>query len=139
MIKKTILVRPDGSRRVASVNEEPSLTQQSFAEETNINSIMKKYHATGMVTHLNRRKGAYVDLSTVKDYRSSLQAVIDAQASFMTVPSEIRKRFSNDPQELINFLNDPNNRDEAIKLGLLNSPAKKNDDSNDDKNADKKS
>lgn len=79
---------------------------------------MKKYHSSGMITHINRRKGQYLDVSQLKDYQSSLQTVIDAQESFMTLPSEVRKKFANNPQQLISFLADPKNTDEAISLGL---------------------
>jgi len=105
-----------------SVNTKPSMTQKQFGDETDINKIMKKYHATGMITHLAKNPGRYMDLSEMKDYAQSLQTVIDSEAAFMTLPSETRFKFQNNPQELINFLADPKNRDEAIKLKLLNPP-----------------
>lgn len=117
---KKLIKLANGNIKVQSLNDLPSKTQQQFAEQTNINHIMKKYHATGMITHLNSKKGQYVDLSEIKDYQSSLQTVMDAQAAFMTLPSETRKRFNNNPQELLNFLADPKNSDEAISLKLKN-------------------
>lgn len=117
---KIITRNKDGiAIKVQTKNEEPSLTQQHFESESNINNIMKKYHATGMITHLNRNKGVYADISTLGDYQNSLQTVIDAQNAFMTLPSSVRKKFSNNPQELINFLADSKNKDEAISLGLI--------------------
>jgi phage internal scaffolding protein len=47
---------------------------------------------------------------------------MDAQYQFDQLPALIRDRFHNDPQEMLAFLNDPNNYDEAIKLGLVNPP-----------------
>ena len=41
----------------------------------------------------------------------------------MALSAEIRSRFGNDPQNLILFLEDPSNRPEAEKLGLVNSSA----------------
>ena len=117
---KIITKRPNGTTRVITQNNEPSLTQQQFHDASDINQIMKKYHATGMITHLNQKKGAYLDLSSAKDYQQSLDLVIEAQRSFMTLPSETRARFQNDPQQLISFLSDDKNREEAIKLKLIN-------------------
>lgn len=107
-----------------TINILPSRTQKQFADETDINKIMKKYHNTGMITHLAKNPGRYMDLTDMKDYAQSLQTVIDSEAAFMTLPSETRFKFHNDPQSLINFLSDPQNRDEAIKLKLINPPPK---------------
>lgn len=129
--------RPDGSIRVVTKpSGEPSRVQQQFLEASDINNIMRKYHQTGMVTHLNHNPGRYADLTKIKNYQDSLQTVINAEAAFMTLSSDVRKRFSNSPQEVINFLQNPNNLDEAVKLGLVKPPEpkpSKNDDLNDDK------
>jgi len=123
---KTI-IKLQNNVKVKTLNEKPSLTHPEFQDQTNINKIMKKYHATGMITHLNQKQGQYADLSQIKDYQSSLNTVLQAQASFMTLPSDVRKKFQNDPNALISFLADPKNQDEAIKLGLKNPKPIKND------------
>lgn len=105
-----------------TINDLPSMTQKQFEQETDINRIMKKYHSTGMITHLAQNPGRYADLTQIKDYAGSLQNVIDAENAFMTLPSETRFRFQNNPQELINFLADVKNRDEAIRLKLIDPP-----------------
>lgn len=111
--------------QIGTVFTEPSLTQKQFEGECDINRIMKKYHATGMINHLARNPGRYADLSEIKDYAGALQTVIKAEESFMTLPSEIRFRFQNNPQNLLNFLADEKNRDEAIRLGIINPPQQK--------------
>ncbi len=50
--------------------------------------------------------------------------MIEAQENFMRLPANIRKRFDNDPAQLIEFINDPNNLDEAINIGLAKEPEK---------------
>lgn len=117
-----VVKRPDGSLSVKSVNEEPSLTRQSFKDQTDIVQIMKKYHKGESIAHLARNPGRYADLTQIKDYAKSLQTVIDAQNAFGVLPSEIRKRFNNDPQELLEFLQDDSNKSEAIGLGLIDKP-----------------
>lgn len=124
--------RTDGSLRVYTVNNEPSLTQQQFKDSANINNIMKRYASTGQFTHLSNKIGQYSDLSTITDYHSMVNQVVRAESTFMDLPADIRKKFRNDPGELITFLGDPTNYDEALKLGLVN---KKEDSAslNDDK------
>ena len=62
------------------------------------------------------------DVSQFGDYQSSFELIRSAQAQFDALPSSVRDRFDNDPSKLIAFLNDPDNRAEAEKLGLLNTP-----------------
>ncbi|QXP08275.1 MAG: internal scaffolding protein [Arizlama microvirus] len=123
---KKIQIRTDGSVRVTTVNEEPSKTQQSFADECDINKIMQKYHKGLAITHINRNRGIYADLSTFTDYQLALHKVMDAQQAFEALPARMRSRFQNDPQQLIEFLADPNNKNEAIELGLIEKKPENN-------------
>lgn len=99
-----------------------SLTRQEFAAEADINNIMKRY-AAGMPLPCGTRAPMYGDYSEVPDYQNAFDIVTHAQEGFMSLPSELRKRFGNDPAQLIAFLSDANNRDEAIALGLIDKPA----------------
>jgi len=47
-----------------------------------------------------------------------MDAVNQAQASFQAQPATIRDRFRNNPAEFIKFVQDPQNQEELIKLGL---------------------
>jgi len=129
---KIMIKRPDGSVRVASVNEEPSKTQQQFKDECDVNNIVKKYETTGEWLHLTRRQGVYADVSEIKDYHQSLDKVQRANDAFMALPAEMRLRFQNDPGRLLEFLADPKNHSEGVKLGLYEKPAP-SEQSNDDK------
>ena len=85
--------------RVQLVNDEPSLTKQSFQNECNINSIMKKWEKTGLLSHSRSSQPRYGDFSNVTDYQSALNAVSDAQDAFMELPAQVRARFANDPAQ----------------------------------------
>lgn len=131
-------LKPNGRLGVMTVNEEPSRTQQQYAEECDINNIMRKYSTTGEFTHLTSKQGRYADFSEIKDYRSMLHTVMEAESAFMALPADVRLRFKNDPHELLSFIQDTKNYDEALKLGLVNprTPPEaapiKNDESNDE-------
>lgn len=127
---KIVEKRKDGSIRVHTDNQEPSRTQQQFKETSDINLIMKKYQKGEAITHLNHRQGVYGDFSEIKNYQKSLQTVIDAERQFLTLPSAVRAKFENNPQQLLDFIKDDNNYEESIKLGLITAQpiAPKNDD-----------
>lgn len=117
-------IRPNGSVRIRTINNEPTLTQQQFKEQVDVNNIIAKYKKTGEITHLARKQGVFTDVSEITDYHDSLQKVMDAQSAFQKLPSHLRNRFENDPQNLLTFLQDPKNYDEGVKLGIFEEKQK---------------
>lgn len=99
-------------------SKEKSLTKQSDKDKCDINAIMKKYQKTGQLP-INGSQPQYGDFSDMPDYNEALNHVLNAQEQFYNIPAEIRAQFNNDPAELIKFVDDPKNKDEAISLGLL--------------------
>lgn len=108
----------DGPRRHTLTCKGPSLTRQSFAQECDINYILRKYQKTGLVEHVNKFQGNYADLTDIPTYQDALNKVIEANDAFSSLPSSIRKRFGNDPEEFLAFVSDPTNADEMVQLGL---------------------
>lgn len=100
-------------------------TKQSFAEESNINSIMAKFHITGVLVDpkiTSDRQAFFGDVSGIGDYQAMKNKVLESEVHFGNLPSAIRTRFGNKPNELVKFLEDPANKEEAIKLGIVNPP-----------------
>lgn len=98
----------------------PSRTKQEFAQEADINNILKQYKLTGQIQHISAKAalGAYTDLPDPVDFQDSLNMVIQAENSFATLPAHVRARFGNDPTEFLVFMSNPANQDEIIKMGL---------------------
>lgn len=99
---------------------EPSLTKQSFREECDINSLLKRY---GVIPE--GRAGqvpVFGDFTAVPDYLQAQAILIDAQERFELLPSNIRERFKNNPLELLKFVSEPLNQEEAIALGIAEAP-----------------
>lgn len=115
---KHIILRKNGSRQVITVNHSPSKTDQSWKKDTDVNEIMRKFQKTGQITHLSTIQERYGDVSDVPDLDVAMQQIEDAQSAFMAMPSALRKKFNNDPADMINWLQDPRNDEEAITLGL---------------------
>jgi len=102
--------------------EDASLAQQHFKDECDINNILRQFNITGILPE-HALSPRYGDFTGVTDYHSALNQVIAAEDEFMSLPAETRARFDNDPALLIEFLDNPQNKNEAIKLGLVNKPA----------------
>nr|QJB18986.1 MAG: internal scaffolding protein [Microvirus sp.] len=115
---KKIIKHLNGRIQVQTINNEKSRTQQQYKDQCDVNNIISKYQKTGELHHINRRQGVYADMSSITDYHLSLQKVLDANNAFSALPSELRLRFNNNPENLLTFLQNPNNYDEGVKLGL---------------------
>lgn len=96
---------------------DPSRTVQSQKEEADINVIVKRFGITGQLPQ-GVKVPTFGDFMVVDDYRTAIEAVREAQKSFLKMPSEVRDRFHNDPQLFVEFCNDARNLDEMRKLGL---------------------
>lgn len=101
--------------------EDPSLTQQQFLEEVDINTLVERFGLNGEMP-MNPVMPTYGDFSEIGDFQSAMNAVLAAEAQFMTLPAKVRSRFDNSPQRLLEFLGDESNRAEAIALGLVKEP-----------------
>lgn len=102
----------------------PSMTRQSEMEACDIHNVLKQFSQQGFenLVRENAARGQYADLPDEIDYQASLNTVMAAQASFATLPSQVRERFGNDPARFLEFVANPGNRDEAIRLGLVEPP-----------------
>lgn len=98
----------------------PSMTRQSEMEACDIHNVLKQFSQQGFEQLVREKaaQGQYADLPDELDYQQSLNTVLAAQASFATLPSQVRERFHNDPREFLEFIANPNNAEEAIRLGL---------------------
>lgn len=104
-----------------SCADDPGVAQQQFRDECDINEIVRRFGLTGSLPD-DFKAPVSGDFTGVSDFQSAMNAVRSAQEAFMELPGAMRARFDNDPQKLISFLEDPSNRDEGLKLGLLAKP-----------------
>ena len=99
-----------------------SKTQQHFKKEANINCIMRKYSKSGLLTDptvIPTRTPKFDDYSNVKDFHAMQNMILEIQSYFDSLPADIRRKFDNDPHIMQEWIINPDNKDEAIKLGLL--------------------
>lgn len=112
--------------RVPTICEGLSRTQQHFKKECDVNHILAKYRNTMRSEYLKDYKGfvsgQFGDATAACDYREALERVQQAEEAFQALPSAVRSRFHNDPAGLLEFLGKESNREEAIKMGLIDAP-----------------
>lgn len=104
--------------------EDEGVTQQSFKDECDINTIVRRFGLTGELPQ-DYQMPQSGDFTGISDYHSAVNAVRAAEEAFMLVPAEIRARFANDPGKFMAFFDDPANRDEGLRLGLLQPPVER--------------
>lgn len=94
--------------------------KQEFRDECDINNILKQYKLTGQIRHISAKAalGAYQDLPDPIEFQDAMNLIISSEESFSTLPAHVRDRFGNDPIQFLEFMSNPANQDEAIKLGL---------------------
>lgn len=110
--------------RHISVPVGESLTQQSFAKEADINTLVERHlRGPGRFGAPIGNPGAsrqpiFGDFNS-SDYHSMCNRVLDVQNQFRTLPARVRARFNNDAYQLIRFVENPENYKESVKLGLV--------------------
>lgn len=94
---------------------EPSLTEQQFGYETDINNIVK-----GLVPPSENGKQPLFNVKVdANQFDEALNVIANARSQFELLPSDIRTEFDNDPRKLINFIQNDKNYDRAVELGLI--------------------
>ncbi|AXH74640.1 MAG: internal scaffolding protein [Microviridae sp.] len=106
--------------------EEETRTQQQFAEEVDINTIMERFGVTGELPQ-NSRMPIQAEFVEAMDAQTAHNLLIQAQAAFMEQPAKVRTRFENDPLKFVDFFSEPGNRDEGERLGLVIPKPKEGD------------
>ena len=74
---------------------------QSFAESTDIHSILKRYE-NGEVDVLEKVQGFYADITEMPHtYAEALQRIADSEKVFMSLPVEVRAKFGHSFTEFL--------------------------------------
>lgn len=105
---------PDSS----AVEFGPSMTQQHFKDECDINVILKSYRGKIPAS----TEPAFFTDCTVNDLQSAYEIAEDIGARFDSLDSEVRAKFNNNPLDLLEFVHNSDNETAAIELGLLPKP-----------------
>ena len=90
-----------------------SLTDPQFADDCDIQKVLKKYGAINTPPPV-----PFADCSQYTDFSDIMNHFNDAMEKFNSQPAEIRARFGNSPEKFFDFVTHPDNMQELVKMGL---------------------
>lgn len=96
-----------------------SKVEQHHAPQAETSAIVNR-HKPGQFIGDPRatRQPMFMDVPS-ETFHESLNRVMDVQNQFSQLPARIRGMFGNNPYQLLRFLEVPENRPKALKLGLV--------------------
>lgn len=117
----------DGKKTPVYLKCGPSLTQQHFKDECDINNIIRMYEKTGSLVDprlvQSGRQPIFGDFTGehLMDYQSAQNMIVKGRELFDRLPSEIRQKFGNNPAVFFDFCADSRNRDALVQMGLVDA------------------
>lgn len=96
-----------------------SMAAQEFKTDCDINHIVKRAQRTGTLPIVPREMVYGEEDETVGDLRAKMDLINDIRRHFETLPSDVRLRFNNDALAYNAWVVNPDNYNEAVKLGLI--------------------
>lgn len=101
----------------------PSMTQQQFKDEADINYIVSMYDSSGVMPTFHGdgqpAQPVFGDFASLPDNAQEMyNRLIEAKNNFDNLPLEVRKRFNYDPAAFLEFVDNPENLDELVAMGL---------------------
>jgi len=104
--------------------DEEIRVEQSHKQEADINNIVRK-HGLDLIAKTAAMQTFRYDENPSNDFQEVMQAVITAEQSFNSIPSDIRKKFDNNPAKFMDFIYNPENKQAMIDMGLSPEPEPK--------------
>lgn len=113
------MFRREAARRVSLDCGDKLVTKQSHKDECDIHNILRQYSRTGIIAHVSKGMGEYIDLPDNIDYQQSINTLMEGQAAFAALPATVRDHFKNDPALFLGAFNDPAQAEYLRSVGLL--------------------
>jgi len=145
-----ITKRPNGSVRIQTdYRYAPSMTDQSQANETDLNYLIKKFKPDELGAYIAARGAKKQeikshDFSVEPSLTEARNITYKLKKAFDELPDNVKYSFRNHV-EFLKFIENPNNQEKMVNLGLLtktqiqqNTIPKPNDDLNDKQKLDGK-
>ena len=113
----------DRTQRFKTQFNDKSKTNQKWKNKADIRYIVRK----NKIARLNQinpnlvedRGQAMAVFDSSVTYHDMMNQCAAVNSAFQRLPADVQRRFSHDVRNLIDFVNDPQNKDECVKLGLL--------------------
>lgn len=95
-------------------------TMESEKDSCDVNRIMNHYLRYGVVPDgVTVKTPKFGDFSNIPTFQDAQNMMRQAEDVFLRVPIEIRRACDHNAAKVMDFLNDPNNKDVLKKYGML--------------------
>lgn len=114
----------EGAPRPRLSSTRPSLAQQQFAKEADVNVLIERYKKTGsfynpLTPAGTPRMPQYADLSAIPDMMGQLELLQGVQRLFGSLPAHVREQFGHNPATFVAWAQDPAHFSDGVKLGIF--------------------
>lgn len=102
-----------------------SKTRQEFKDECDIHKKLELWRRAGINPLADASPGIYGDfyhLPEAEDFLAATKIVSHLTDAFSMLPGVLRQQLGNNPENLIHWLSDPENRSRAVEYGILDEP-----------------
>lgn len=108
---------------VIDCSDDEPITEQAHRDSADINKIIAK-HGLDIIqkTAMLQSNEYRFDDMEGNDFQEAMEKVTKAQQSFDQLPHQIRKEFDNNPAKFLDFVQNPENTDKMVKMGLIKAP-----------------
>lgn len=117
----------DRSQRFRTNNQQKSKTNQRWKDKADIKHIVKMNRRASIQQHnpnlVQQRTDVIETFDTSQTYHDQMNQCRNFTNEFNRLPGDVQQRFDHNPGKLIDFVRNPENNTEAIKLGLLPKPS----------------
>ena len=97
--------------------ENPGRTKQAFADDCDINKLLKRAQRLGGLAHVEKYPAeVYGEFDGEMDLLTAHERIDRARTIFSELPSEVRSEFSNDALAFVSFAADPANNARLTEL-----------------------
>ena len=104
-------------RKHALVFTQESMVRPEFARSADVNFIVDRWEKSGVLEHTSRYQGQYGNFVGPVSYHEAVNAVLEADGMFMTLPSSIRDRYGNSVAEFLKAVDDGD--EFLVEAGIL--------------------
>ncbi len=111
--------RGKARKQYQTVNTEPSQTVQSDADGGDIQKIMARYKAVGIIENLNKIEATFQDVTSFTDFADVMRTAKEAEFEFMKLPSKVREIFEHDVAVWLDSAHDEEKRRALAEAGYI--------------------
>lgn len=109
------------TRRTAAEVSLDSIVQHQFAEEQDVNTIVRRFGLAAFRAPAVSG-GVYGDFTGINDYDSALSAIERLESNFMNLPAPVRESFDNDPGAFLRWTDGRTESEIRTQLNLGAAP-----------------